>query len=381
LPVTTLERGKDQLMKALGAVAIAMFLTLMLATTASAAPVTVPLLTASPFAILAGTDVTDVPTSAISGDVGLTPAAGSFYAGLTCAEVSGTIFAVNAAGPAPCVVTNPGLLTVAKNDLTTAYDDAAARIPDVTYNGADNQLGGLALVSGTYRVGHAATANLVGNLTLDGAGNADAVWIFQATSDLVFASSSTVTLTGGAQACNVFWQVGSAATLHTSANLVGTILAHDDISVDGNVTLSGRLLAGGQANHAGAVTLIQDTITAPSSCVTQASINSANAAAAQTAADQAAAAQAAAAQAAAAQLAATQAAAAQAAAAQAAAAQAAATQAAVTRAAQAAKAAKAAAAKRARVRAAAVKAAKKTIAKRRAAVRAAKSTAVAAFTG
>jgi hypothetical protein len=372
-------------MKAFGAVAIAMFLTLMLASTASAAPVTVPLLTASPFAILAGTAVTDVPTSTIGGDVGLTPAAGSFYAGLTCAEVSGTIFAVNAAGPAPCVVNNPGLLTVAKNDLTTAYDDAAARIPDVTYNGADNQLGGLALVSGTYRVGHAATANLIGNLTLDGAGNADAVWIFQATSDLVFASSSTVTLTGGAQACNVFWQVGSAATLHTSANLVGTILAHDDISVDGNVTLRGRLLAGGQPSHAGAVTLIQDTITAPSSCVTQASIDSSNAAAAQAAAAQAAAAQAAAAQAAAAQLAATQAAAAQAAAAQAAqaaAAQAAATQAAqAARAAQVARTAKAAAATRARARATAVKAARKTIARKRAAVRAAKSTALAAFTG
>ena len=66
----------------------------------------------------------------------------------------------------------------------------------------------------------------------------------------MFAAASSVTLTGGAQACNVFWQVGSAATLHTTANIVGTIIAHDDISLDDSVTLNGRLLAGGQANQA-----------------------------------------------------------------------------------------------------------------------------------
>ena len=247
-------------MKVLAAVAFAMLLPLMLARTASAAP-PVQLLTTSPFAIIAGTAITDVPTSTIGGDVGLTPAAGTFYAGLTCAEVSGTIYDVNGTGPAPCVVNNPGLLTVAKNDLTTAYNDAASRIPDVTYNTADNQLGGLSLVPGVYRFGHAATANLVGNMDLNGNGNADSVWIFQATSDLVFNAASSVTLTGGAQACNVFWQVGSAATLRTTASVVGTIIAHDDITLDDAVTLNGRLFAGGQANQAGAVTLIHDTIT------------------------------------------------------------------------------------------------------------------------
>ena len=135
-------------MKVLAAVAFAMLLPLMLARTASAAP-PVQLLTTSPFAIIAGTAVTDVPTSTINGDVGLTPAAGTFYAGLTCAEVTGTIYDVNGTGPAPCGVMNAGVLTVAKNDLTTAYNDAAGRIPDVTYSTADNQLGGLALVAGT----------------------------------------------------------------------------------------------------------------------------------------------------------------------------------------------------------------------------------------
>ncbi len=95
-------------MKVLAAVAFAMLLPLMLARTASAAP-PVQLLTTSPFAIIAGTAITDVPTSTINGDVGLTPAAGTFYAGLTCAEVTGTIYDVNGTGPAPCDVNNPGL--------------------------------------------------------------------------------------------------------------------------------------------------------------------------------------------------------------------------------------------------------------------------------
>ena len=269
-------------MRPLATATAAMLLLLTFASTASAVPTPVPLLTASPFAVLAGTGISDVPTSTISGDVGLTPAAGSFITGLTCAEVTGTIYAVDATGPAPCSANNPGLLTTAKNDLTAAYNDAAARIPDTTYIGADNQLGGQTLVPGVYRLPHATTANLVGNLTLSG--NADAVWIFQATSDLVFAASSTVTFTGTAQACNVFWQVGSAATLHTSASIVGTILAHDDISVDDGVTVQGRLLAGGQANHQGAVTLIHDRIVKPATCVTQASLDAAAAAAAQAAA-------------------------------------------------------------------------------------------------
>jgi hypothetical protein len=220
----------------------------------ASSPPTVALHTADSFALVAGSAVSDVPTSTIHGDVGLSPAAGTFYTGLTCAEVTGAIYAVNAAGPAPCTTMNPGLLTTATQDVTTAYVDAAGRTPDTTYVTADNQLGGQVLVPGVYAFGGATTANLIGNVTL--AGDADSVWIFQASSTLVTASSSTVTLTGGAQACNVFWQVST---------LVGTVLAHDDISVANAATVEGRLLAGAQA--AGAVTLISDTITRPSTCV------------------------------------------------------------------------------------------------------------------
>lgn len=226
----------------------------------AAATTTVPLGTAGSFAVLAGSGVTDIPTSAITGNVGLSPGPGSAVTGLTCAEVSGTIDVVDGTGD-PCFLVNPGLLTTAKNDLTSAYGNAAGRTPTKTFATGDNQLGGKTLIPGVYRFGHATTANLTGNLTLSG--SASSVWIFQATSDLVTASSSTVTLTGGARACNVFWQVGSSATLGTSSRLVGTVMALTSITVTTGATVRGRVLA-----RNGAVTLDSDTITRPAACAT-----------------------------------------------------------------------------------------------------------------
>lgn len=217
---------------------------------------TVPLGTAGSFAVLAGTGISDVPTSALSGAVGLSPATGAAITGLTCAEVTGHTYTVDAGGPLPCRETRPGLLTTARSDRSTAYVDAAGRSPDRTYGAGDNQLGGRTLAPGVYRFGHATTANLSGNLTLKG--DASSVWIFQATSDLVTAGSSTVTLSGGAQACHVFWQVGSTATLGGSSNLKGTVLTGASITLGNGVSVSGRLLAGA------AVTLIADTISRPS---------------------------------------------------------------------------------------------------------------------
>ncbi|HUG29582.1 MAG TPA: ice-binding family protein [Candidatus Limnocylindria bacterium] len=241
----------------IGAPAVALLGTILLSSTAMAAPTAISLGTAAQFAILAGDRITNVPTSVILGDVGVTPDTGAGM-GLTCNEVTGTIYTVDEAGPL-CRDVDPGLLTTAKNAVTTAYNSAAALTPDSTFAGADNQLGTQNLVAGVYRFTAASTANLIGNLTLTGS-SAD-VWIFQATSTLVTAANSSISFSGGAQACNVFWQVGSAATLGADSDFAGTILAHDDISLGNNVTVDGRLLAGGQANHAGAVTLISDTIT------------------------------------------------------------------------------------------------------------------------
>lgn len=229
----------------------------------AASPTTVNLLTSASFAVLAGTGITNIPTSVITGDVGLSPAAGSNYSGLTASEVTGTIYAVDGSGPAGSV-NNPGLLTTAKNDLTAAYIDAAGRTPDTTFLTGDNQLGGQTLTAGVYRFGAATTANLTAAspLVLDAQGDPGAVFIFQATSSLVTASSSVVQLVNGAQACNVFWQVGSSVTLGPSSTFKGTIMALTAGTVNSSANIEGRILA-----RNAAVTLSANTITRPATCL------------------------------------------------------------------------------------------------------------------
>jgi len=230
--------------------------------TVASAATTVQLGSAGPFAVLAGSEVTDVPTSVITGDVGLSPAPGSAYAGLTQAEVTGTIFATDTHGPGGSVA-NPALLTTAQNDLTTAYNSAAAQPPTSTFSAGDNQLGGKTLTGGVYAFGHAATANITAAspLTLDGQGDPNAVFVFQASSDLVTASNSVVQLENGARACNVFWQVSSSATLNSSSTFVGTIMALTSATLSSRATVQGRVLA-----RNAAVTLDANTITAPGPC-------------------------------------------------------------------------------------------------------------------
>jgi type VI secretion system secreted protein VgrG len=222
----------------------------------SASPVlaatTVNLGTADHFAILAGTAVTDVPTSTISGDVGLSPAAGSNYAGLTTAEVTGTIYAVDIFGPSGSV-NNPGLLTTAKNDLTTAYDDAAGRTP---VTNIATELGGTTVIPGVYD-SDAGTFLITGTLTLDAQGDPNAVFIFKTESTVITAPDSVVKLINSAQPCNVFWQVGSSATIDKNSIFKGNILALASISLKTGATISGRALA-----RNGAVTMDTNTISA-----------------------------------------------------------------------------------------------------------------------
>jgi type VI secretion system secreted protein VgrG len=222
---------------------------------ATAVPVTVDLGTAGNFAILAGSAITDAggASTIVTGNVGLSPATGAAI-GLTAGQVGGTIYAVDALGPGSSVQ-NAGLLTAAKNNLTTAYNDAAGRSADMAFGVVDNQLGGQTLFPGVYSFGHAATANLIGNLTLDANGEANPVWIFQATSDFITASGSSVTVIG-ATSCDVFWQVSSSATIGTYTDFVGNIMADQSIALQTGATLDGSAQA-----RIAAVTLDHNTIT------------------------------------------------------------------------------------------------------------------------
>jgi hypothetical protein len=239
--------------------------------TADATPTPVGLGSATNFAILAGSGISDVPTSSITGDVGLSPTTGAAITGLTCAEVTGTIYAVDAFGPGPCAVNNPGLLTTARGDARTAFNTTSA-LPGATPLATD--LAGQTLVAGIYSFGASAT-NLSGTVTLDAQNDPNSVWIFQASSSLITSAGSTVSFsnipsgtTAAQLACNVCWTVGSSATLNSATTFVGTILASASITLVGatGTTVTGRLFAANAAGNAGAVTLDHDTIIRPTSC-------------------------------------------------------------------------------------------------------------------
>lgn len=203
----------------------------------AAAPVEVGLGTAGSFAVLAGTGITNTGPTTITGDIGTFPTA--TITGLTSLTVSGT----NHAGDS--------VTQGAKTDLTTAYTKAAGQGP-TTAIAAD--LVGQTLKPGVYN--SASAVGLSGVLTLDGAGDPNAVWVFQAGSTLITASGSKVVLLNGAQSCHVYWQVGSSATLGTNSLFTGTILALTDISLQTGAAVNGRVLA-----RNGAVTMDSNTIT------------------------------------------------------------------------------------------------------------------------
>jgi len=217
----------------------------------------IDLLTADGFAVLGGSAISDTPASTISGNVGLSPNGGASITGLTCDEVTGTIYdndgfyTGNPAGTA-CRITDADLLTQAKNDLTTASNDAIGR--SVTSTIA-TELGGATLTDGVYD-SEAGTFGITGTLTLDGQDNADSVFIFKTASTLITASSSNVVLINGAQACNVYWLVGSSATFGTSSTLIGNVMASTSIIDYGSSTIYGRLLASTDA-----ITLNKTTVT------------------------------------------------------------------------------------------------------------------------
>jgi Ice-binding-like len=209
---------------------------LIFTSSALAAAASVGLGTAAPFSVLGGSTVTNTGPTTMFGDLGLSP--GSSVTG------------------APHVLgqshVDDAVAIAAKNDLTTAYNDAASR-PSSGSAGTD--LAGQVFLPGV-RTASSSLLLSSGSVTLDAQGNPAAVFIFQIGSTLITGSNTSVSLVNGAQACNVFWQVGSSATLGTGTSFVGTVMALESITANTAATIHGRLLA-----RTGAVTLDTNTIT------------------------------------------------------------------------------------------------------------------------
>lgn len=233
-----------------------------------AAASAIDLATAEDFAVLAGSAITDSNPDAgidIVGDVGLSPTGGASITGLTCTQVTGTIYDTDAgyAGGGGCLITDAGLLTTAKDDLALAYIDANSQTPDILIGDGDIG-GGETLTPGVYSEDSTPDSLAIsGALILDGGGDPNAVFVFQTDTTLITGAGSEIILTNGTQACNVFWQVGTSATLGTNSTFVGTIMALASITDNGGSTVEGRLLADADDNTAGAVTLNDTTVTVP----------------------------------------------------------------------------------------------------------------------
>jgi len=247
-PVTA--RRQSKLFKATARLLPSLLLALIIpAQLQAAGPAPVNLLSNTNFAILSGAGITTTGGGVINGNVGASPIAGSAV-GVTCAQVNGTIYVTSSGGPTlSCQVVDAGLLTQAQSDLTTAYIYARDLTPVPTgpnlnpgaafTSGYD--IGGLTLPPGLYKFGAGKTAFINTDVTLNGGPND--VWIFQCAVDLEVAVSAHVILTGGAQPNNIFWQVGTSATLFSSSVFQGTIMADQSITMGTSSTIVGRALA------------------------------------------------------------------------------------------------------------------------------------------
>lgn len=225
----------------------------------AAGPAPVELGTAGNFVALAKTGISTTGTTAIVGDLGVSPAAASYITGFslildasnvfaTSSVVTGKIYAADYTPP------TPSNMTTAIGDMEIAYTDAAARtLPDATEL-YDGDLSGRTITPGLYKWGTGVLIN--GNVTL--AGGANDVWIFQIAQDLTVGNGAMVTLSGGAQPKNIFWQIAGQTTLGTTSDFKGIILCKTLIEVNTGAALNGRALA------QTAITLDANALTQPS---------------------------------------------------------------------------------------------------------------------
>jgi hypothetical protein len=232
--------------------------TFVTGTSSASGPARVSLGAAGDFVVLAKSAVSTVPASVITGDIGLSPAARTFATGFslvadatnvfsTSTQVTGKIYAATDAVPTPT------RLTTSVHDMEHAYTDAAGRpTPDFTELGTGN-IGGKTLVPGLYK--WTTTVTVPTDVILEGGAND--VWIFQTSGDVTVAAAKQVTLAGGAQAKNVFWQVAGQVTVGAGGHFEGVVLAKTAITLDTGATMNGRALAQTQ------VVLRKATVTRP----------------------------------------------------------------------------------------------------------------------
>uniref|UniRef100_UPI0025EEFB00 ice-binding family protein n=1 Tax=Marivirga sp. TaxID=2018662 RepID=UPI0025EEFB00 len=194
------------------------------------------------YVILSKTAINNSGTSAITGDLGLSPAATSYITGLaltnntgyaTSAQVTGQVYASDMADPTPMN------LTTAVENMITAYNNAAGRSEtDFLELGAGN-IGGKTLTSGVYKWTN--TVTIPSDVTISG--SSTDVWIFQIAEDLTMSSATSIILEGGAQAKNIYWQIAGQATLGTTAHFEGIILSMTGVTLQTGASMNGRALA------------------------------------------------------------------------------------------------------------------------------------------
>jgi len=212
--------------------------------------------TAGNYVILAKTTITNIATSAITGDLGLSPAATSYITGFaltnatgyaTSSQVTGNVYAADMAVPTPVN------MTTAISNMMTAYNDAAGRLLPDFFELSTGNIGGKTLTPGLYKWTN--TVIIPANVTISG--GADDVWIFQIAGNLTMSVGKEIILSGGAQAKNIFWQVAGQVTLGTTSHFEGVILSMTGITFQTGASMNGRALA------QTAVVLDQNNVTNP----------------------------------------------------------------------------------------------------------------------